>query len=165
MDINDLTYREIKEISCLIQRAQTETRHPYAIGEMYFIRTVTMYESGKSLAQIAPQFAISRQSLFGSFKARGVTLRSQRRYGKDTHFYRGGKKAKDSAQNKLEKAVSNGEVCRPSHCERCGMQPLCFKNGRTAIQAHHRDYLNPLEVQWLCQKCHHQEHISVSRGL
>lgn len=47
MNIDDLTYKEIKDISCLMQSIPRETQHPYAIGEMYFIRTVTMYLCGR----------------------------------------------------------------------------------------------------------------------
>lgn len=123
-----------------------------------FVSAVKMYASGMSLAQIAPRIGISRQSLWGSFKAQSVPMRSQQRYGQDNHFYRGGSKAKDAAQNKLEKAVLRGKVSRKTRCERCGEMPPPFKDGRTAIQAHHPDYSKPLEVLWLCQRCHHKEH-------
>lgn len=119
---------------------------------------VQMYQSGKSLAQIAPLFGISRQSLWGTFRRLKVPMQSQKRYGTENHFYRGGRKAKDSAQNKLEKAVQRGKILRPTSCERCGETPPRFKNGRTAIQAHHHDYSKPLDVHWLCQRCHHLEH-------
>ena len=119
-----------------------------------------MYESGMSLAQIAKHFNVSRQSIWKSLRRVGVQMRSQKRYGKENHFYRGGAKAVDSAQNKLEKAIQRGDIVRPSTCEKCGERPLPMKDGRTAIQAHHYDYSKPLEVQWLCQRCHHEEHKS-----
>lgn len=42
-------------------------------------------------------------------------------------------------------------------CEKCGAN-VVFADGRTGIQAHHCDYNKPLEVMWLCQKCHHEWH-------
>jgi hypothetical protein len=119
---------------------------------------VTLYLSGKSLARIAPLFGISRQSLWGTFQRLKIPMRSQKRYGRENHFYRGGSKAKDAAQNKLEKAVLRGRLSKLTTCERCGKTPPPFKDGRSPIQAHHFDYSKPLEVHWLCQPCHHKEH-------
>ena len=44
-----------------------------------------------------------------------------------------------------------------SRCEHCEAS-YRFKGGRRAIQAHHPDYNKPLDVVWLCQKCHHEWH-------
>src|SRR5262245_57265210 len=80
---------------------------------------ITMYESGMSLAQIASHFGISRQSLWKTFHLRGVPMRSHLRYGTENHFYRGGSKAVDTSQNKLEKAVKRGVIQRPNTCVKC----------------------------------------------
>lgn len=34
----------------------------------------------------------------------------------------------------------------------------CLFCGRKDVHAHHRDYAKPLEVVWLCPKCHHRLH-------
>lgn len=47
-------------------------------------------------------------------------------------------------------AVQSGKVVRPDRCEICSST----KN----IQAHHEDYSKPLDVQWLCVKCHNDVH-------
>jgi len=39
---------------------------------------------------------------------------------------------------------------RPAACERCGI--TCTTHG------HHPDYSKPLEVVWVCRKCHAKEH-------
>ena len=98
-----------------------------------FASAVQMYGSGMSLAQTAKCVGVSRQSLWASFRARSIPMRSQRRFGKDNHFWRGGAKAEDAAQNKLEKAVMYGRIQRPDTCEKCGEKPPPSKDGRTAI--------------------------------
>jgi hypothetical protein len=53
---------------------------------------------------------------------------------------------KAKAHNKLNNAVRDGRIERPSKCEDC--QRL------GAVHGHHDDYLKPLEVRWLCAACH-----------
>jgi hypothetical protein len=89
-------------------------------------------------------------------KRRGVEFRNQLRYGEENHFWRG-TQANDRAQNILEKAIRKHIVTRPQKCEKCGMSGI-FNDGRSLIQAHHCDYNKPLDVMWLCQKCHHEWH-------
>lgn len=46
----------------------------------------------------------------------------------------------------VARAIKRGDLVRPSVCSRC-QQP-----GR--IEASHDDYSKPLEVEWLCRRCH-----------
>jgi hypothetical protein len=46
--------------------------------------------------------------------------------------------------------VSTGRIDKPDVCSICGA------GGR--IDGHHHDYAKPLEVEWLCRKCHMQRH-------
>ena len=55
---------------------------------------------------------------------------------------------KYKARIKIGNAVRRGKIKRLP-CENCG-------NENT--EAHHTDYSKPLEVRWLCPKCHHAEH-------
>jgi ribosomal protein S27AE len=34
----------------------------------------------------------------------------------------------------------------------------CIRCGADNAHAHHEDYSKPLEVTWLCRRCHNQEH-------
>ena len=50
-------------------------------------------------------------------------------------------------------AIRDGKLTRPSHCE------SCFNERFT--EGHHEDYSKPLDVDWLCTKCHTQLHREV----
>lgn len=53
------------------------------------------------------------------------------------------------AQRVLHRAVRAGVVIKPSACHRCRGQV-----GKAALQGHHADYAKPLDVEWLCSRCH-----------
>ncbi len=117
---------------------------------------VAAYDGGASLAVVAKRFSVFRQSMHDLLKRR-TTMRPQKRYGADNHFERGGATATDAAHNAVEHALKRGVLVNPGCCEVCG-RIGSFRDGRTAIQAHHDDYNHPLRVRWLCQKCHHEWH-------
>jgi predicted HTH domain antitoxin/DNA-directed RNA polymerase subunit M/transcription elongation factor TFIIS len=119
--------------------------------------SVDMYEKGLSIQDIAEYYGISRQAMWMILKRRGCEFRPNTRSGVDNHFYRGGETASDKAQNILETAIKKGLIQRKYICEECGEEDT-FSDGRSAIQAHHSDYNKPLDVIWLCQKCHHEWH-------
>jgi len=126
------------------------------LTEQQVNESIKMYEKGMSLADIGGYFAVSKQAMWDLLRRR-IKLRSNKRYGKENHFYRGGKKADDNAQNILEVAIRKGIIKRKTHCEVCNNTGT-FRDGRTKIQAHHCNYNKPLDVLWLCQKCHHAWH-------
>lgn len=59
-------------------------------------------------------------------------------------------KIKRKAHQTVQSAVKRGDVIRPKSCPRCG--------GTKRIEAHHPDYTKPLQIEWLCRKCHFAEH-------
>jgi len=59
---------------------------------------------------------------------------------------------KIKAHGIFQNAVNRDDIIRPAICSGCGVK--CRPDG------HHEDYSKPLEVTWLCRKCHaglHQE--------
>jgi hypothetical protein len=63
---------------------------------------------------------------------------------------------KHAAHLALTHAVEHGKIIRPGHCSRCGV--IC------APQAHHPDYLKPLDVIWLCRPCHDLIHAAFAQA-
>ena len=67
------------------------------------------------------------------------------------------KQNKDNrAHKKLQYALDTGKVIRPNKCSMCGIE--CIPQG------HHYDYSKPLDVTWLCAKCHSKVHFELRRA-
>lgn len=54
-------------------------------------------------------------------------------------------------------AVRDGRLFKPAECSRCGLVPR-----RRDLHAHHHDYAKPLDVEWICVKCHGVEHHGIA---
>ena len=61
------------------------------------------------------------------------------------------------AYRAVRAAVKNGVLVRPEACQQCGQIPPPTSDGRASIQGHHHDYEKPLDVEWICAKCHRKE--------
>ncbi len=60
---------------------------------------------------------------------------------KDTQLYK-------KSHRLVTQAIISGVLIRPLVCSKCNL------GQRDPINAHHEDYLNPLDVVWLCDSCH-----------
>ena len=72
----------------------------------------------------------------------------------EQHAYKGGgmpeneKALRVKARSDLNHAIGQGKLKRLP-CESCGEEKS---------EGHHHDYEEPLDVKWLCKRCHHVEH-------
>lgn len=57
---------------------------------------------------------------------------------------------KRMAHEAVQKAVKRGDLVRSDVCDCCGE--------RARVQGHHADYERPLDVRWLCSRCHKNIH-------
>lgn len=46
-------------------------------------------------------------------------------------------------------AIKKGLIVKPSQCERCEAEGF--------VESSHHDYTKPLEVEWLCRRCHRRD--------
>ncbi len=53
------------------------------------------------------------------------------------------------ARSKVTTALRAGRLVRPATCA-CG--------SGLRVEAHHDDYAKPLDVEWLCRRCHRKHH-------
>jgi len=60
--------------------------------------------------------------------------------------YRARNKAADAAHHAVWNALVGGTLVWPSACQRC--EAPCVPD------ASHDDYARPLDVEWLCRRCH-----------
>lgn len=63
---------------------------------------------------------------------------------------------KNRAHNIVETALRHGTLPRPDACQQCG------KAGTP--EASHDDYNKPLEVEWLCRRCHARKDRKLDRA-
>jgi len=68
---------------------------------------------------------------------------SERRYRKSLY---GRLPEKLRARGLVNTHIRRGKIKKPICCGRCGR--------KTSLQAHHPDYSKPLEIRWLCLRCH-----------
>lgn len=73
---------------------------------------------------------------------------------------------RDACRSAVNMALKSGRLVRPDHCSVCNA-PDRKANGapRSSIHGHHDDYTKPLDVRWLCARCHMQVHApAISHG-
>ncbi len=76
--------------------------------------------------------------------------RNPEKYRERANAYNRENPEKARAHWTIRNAVRSGRLVAPDHCERCGVE--CRPD------AHHDDYGAPLEVEWLCVRCHRRHH-------
>jgi ribosomal protein L44E len=107
------------------------------------------------------QLAANRQWCERHPEVRRAALRRQYRREKAKPGSRRPSKSGPAKAKKAQLAVWNatltGRLIRPDNCSACG-------SSEWPIQAHHEDYSRPLDVQWLCTRCHGRLHAAKKQG-
>jgi len=116
-----------------------------------YSEAVRMYEAGASTCDIAPLYGVKTCTISRTFKRRGVVIRKRP--------YTASRSIRRKTNYILRRAIAKGLIERPSTCESCNISGV-GKNGRAFIDAHHHDYNKPLDVMWLCAKCHYKWHLN-----
>lgn len=71
--------------------------------------------------------------------------------------YRKNNPIKRKAQKAVSYAIQKGRLFRPENCSVC--------HNHSNIDAHHSDYAKPLDVIWMCGRCHkawHRNNIAIN---
>jgi len=63
---------------------------------------------------------------------------------------------KYKANMQVSDAIRRGKLVKPTHCQVCNTEDL--------LDGHHSDYSKPLQVLWVCRKCHVAIHKSLKEG-
>lgn len=95
-------------------------------------------------ATYAKSLALYPQKGDGNWNYRGG--RSARPYQSYVKRYKTANPEKIQAHRAVEAALRKGTLVRPEFCDSCFL--------KRKIDAHHEDHSKPLDVQWLCRKCH-----------
>lgn len=66
-------------------------------------------------------------------------------------------KTKDAIYKAVARAKKEGVIKTAYNCQKCGQEK--------ALNAHHDDYSKPLDVQFLCVKCHQARHRELGWGV
>jgi len=74
----------------------------------------------------------------------------QARTRENTTRWRKANPEKYKAQTKVGNAIRDGKLEKKTECEKCGSD--------FHVHAHHSDYSKPLDIEWLCARCHHIHH-------
>lgn len=61
---------------------------------------------------------------------------------------------KARAHAAVRRALKTGELVKPEACGCCGAGPY----SAPFLEAHHVNYRRPLDVRWLCKRCHAAHH-------
>jgi len=150
-DVRDFTIDTL--VSLYYNRLQKPEQGAINMGvqDPKYDNAVTFYDSGLSIQDVADFYQITRQAMWMILKRRGCEFRDQRKYGNENHFSRHGEIYSKRVHHITEVAISKGVLIRKTHCEKC-------QSTKGPISAHHSDYNLPLNVEWLCKKCHFEWH-------
>lgn len=109
--------------------------------DKYVKENIERIKEYRSRPEVIEAKKIKRSTAHGKISTNRANRNSRNRY-----------KNAAKAQNKFNHAINSGKILRPIFCDNCPSS--------VNVQGHHDDYNKPLEVRWLCGKCHRIWHES-----
>lgn len=94
-------------------------------------------------------------------KCGGANDRAGQRYCRACHnLYMRGWRPKHSELSPQERFKANARAYANTYQSRGKLQaqPCQCCGSNQSVEKHHNDYSRPLDVEWLCRKCHKAEH-------
>jgi hypothetical protein len=95
----------------------------------------------------------------GAERMRQIASASGKRHRAENSARAKAKRASDPtkfrAREAVNKALKTGRLIKPRACERCSKP-------HAKLHGHHEDYSRPLDVAWLCPKCHKTRHAEIN---
>jgi ribosomal protein S27AE len=83
--------------------------------------------------------------------ARSKTKKRRDLSSRQCKKYRQENRIKYAAHILVSNAIRSGRLIKQDRCSECG-------ESESMIHGHHDDYTKPLEVRWLCARCHNAWH-------
>ena len=115
---------------------------------------VSLYNSGVAVVKISEVYSISRQSTYEIIR-KFTDIKPNT--GFRNSFFRGGPKRSNAIIKRTKRLLKKHKIVNPETCSVCYQSPK-DKRGISTVHGHHDDYNKPLEVRWLCRKCHFEWH-------
>lgn len=136
---------------CCNERARTCIRSPEAIANSRQTSLEWQKKNRKMLNERCKVYYLNniderREYLKGKQKEYLKTEHGKEKHKEQSREFRKNNPLKISAQQKCRRAIKQGVIIRPDKCSNC--EVFCKPD------AHHEDYNRPLEVIWICKKCH-----------
>ena len=126
---------------CIKERARLNRKSKLEYYREYDRNRPNKRERAKKVSEYKNRLRKENPEKFDS-----VFHKARKNYRKNHHD-------KCLAHSKLQYALDTGKVIRPNKCSMCGIE--CIPQG------HHNDYTKPLDVIWLCAKCHSRIHVEL----
>ena len=139
-----------------------------SLGSERMSEAVELYGQGWTAGQMAERFGYGAKAVKKMLRRNGVRLRPEPcvRRQERSSLWRGGSRCHAGAGEAVLVALKRGELVKPERCEGCGAGGVQANGKRVRVEAHHDDYNHPLQVRWLCRRCHckwHRENVAVEK--
>lgn len=148
---------EVKDLSAFYKHPQMPDGHVNKCKECNKrdvrenrVKRLDYYREYDKERAMRPDRVEARKLYQASDRGKEVLKKIHKRYAEKNPIKR-------AAQIMVGNAVRDGRLNKPKHCESCNQSPK-------RLHGHHDDYAQPLNVRWLCPKCHKEWHDKNGEG-